>query len=197
MKYLALITCLICVGCATKPPPGGSAIAPPPKAKPIAPTAEKVRTQIGVVREHSVLVNEGLSKALHKVDILMAQKAANEKDLKDLWAILTDEKARVAALWTQLEATNNVVDELNAEALAKDVEVKTLRQSLDEANARIDKAKEWEKMAAPKVAVYDEWDKRLTQMKWGFIIILILAGVGLFLIYVLPAILRIFKPPMT
>lgn len=184
---------LLLASCAQHPP-RAQVVPQPPKTPSLGPKIDEAGKNVDAAKKTSTELAKGLDKATAELDRLVKQKQANEAELKNLWSILTQEKQRTRDLWDQLEASGEVINQLRAASAAKDLEVTTVRQSLDTANQELAAARKWQDMAAPKVAIYDKVDGFLTKMKWVIIIVLVLAGVWAFLVYALPPLLKVLKP---
>ena len=183
LTIIAVIVCLILANsCA--PVPRAQIVAAPAQAAPVAPVAEKVKSQVVVVKEQNTEIQEGLTKAIAEADRLAKQKSATEAELTELWKTLSKTKLTAEDQWKQLTEADRTIDELNIKANASDTEIAELRKSLDRANALLIEAKKYQEYAAPKVAVYQYLSSRFM---WLFIIIFI-GGILFLLVKFAPAI---------
>lgn len=96
----------------------------------------------------------GMTSAAAEADRLRKQKAASEKELDALWKMLTNEEARAAALFAEVETAKKIADEQKAHraiaekrldelakaAIARDTETLELRAQRDHLSDELDKA---------------------------------------------------------
>jgi len=172
MKHVAAIACAVLASCGAPAPPQVGSVSAPTKTQDVTPTAQKVRTQIITVRDTSHSINVGMDLAVAQAKKLADQKSASEKELKDMWALLTKEQSHAKALWEQVERANQTIEELNGQAVAADNEKTDLRKSLELANQRLADAAKWQAKVEKKVAVYDWISVRLT---WLIVAVIVLA----------------------
>ena len=189
--YLLLLACIVALlaSCATNVP-SSVAVRPPVRSEPVAPTAEKMRKEIVVVKETNKDIEAGLDAAINELSRLSKQKTASEKELDEMWDRLTNVQTNVAKQFKQIQESETTITDLNAKAIKSDIEKTELRLAIDDANAKLKAAKGWEDEAKPKVAVYDFF-------KGWAIRIGIFSGIGLgiFLaIRYLPQILARLRP---
>ena len=182
---------LMMTTCATNPPPRATVVPKPVESRAIAPTADKVRKQVSAMGDTINDLRGGLETAVNEADRLRKQKTANEEELNRMWAILTKEKERAAQLWNQLEESQRTIDQLNQDALARDIEIDQLRKNNDFLNSELVKAQKWIDSATPKVAVYDFFQKWIRWVAIGLIIALV---IWLLFQYVLPLVVKLIKP---
>ncbi len=193
-KLLALAACILTLASCAQNPPRAQIVPQPPRTPSLVPQADKAGKQIDEAKKTSADLVNGLDKATAEAKRLLDQKKASEAELRKMWETLTQEQSRTRALWQQLEDSSNTIEQLKTAAVLKDLEMTTVRGSLDTANKELEAAKKWQDMAAPKVAIYDKVDSFLTKMKWVIIVILIIGGSLAFVIYVLPLVLKVVKP---
>lgn len=185
---LACIAALIS-SCATHVP-SSVAVRPPVRSEPVAPAAEKVRKEIVVVKETNKDIEAGLDAAINELSRLSKQKTASEKELDEMWDMLTNVQTNVAKQFKQIQESETTIADLNAKAVASDIEKTELRQAVDDANVKLKTAKDWEDKVKDKVAVYDFF-------KGWAIRIGIFLGIGLAIflaIQYLPQILARLRP---
>jgi hypothetical protein len=190
MKRFALAPLLVLIASCSHMPPRPLPVSPPRASVAIAPSVDRVRTDVDHARDTSILVNAGLENAVKEVERLAVQKTASEKELKNLSSILKDEQERSGELYSNLSQASITIDDLAKKAEAKDLENVELRDSLKAANERIIDADKWQQDNVKKVAVYDWISSRLM---WLLVAVIFVASIyGLFRF--LPIIIRIFKP---
>ena len=183
--YLLLLACVVALlaSCATNVP-SSVAVRPPVRSEPVAPTAEKVRKEIVVVKETNKDIEAGLDAAINELSRLSKQKTASEKELDEMWDKLTNVQTNVVKQFKQIQESETTIADLNAKAIKSDIEKTELRLAIDDANAKLKAAKEWVDEAKPKVAVYDFF-------KGWAIRIGIFSGIGLVIFAVIRYLLQI------
>ena len=167
MHAKRILACLITLAFSACAP---DHIAPTPVARPvetvpITPLVEKARQEaadaretasqlsdkVDVLHDQTAKLGTGLKAATAEADRLRQQKAASEKELEGLWQMLTNEQARAAEMFRQVETSKELaalatkqrmlaetrLGELTELAAARDSEVANLRLHADGLSAQI------------------------------------------------------------
>lgn len=122
-----------------------------------AKTAEvsgRLEAKVESLQRATADLRTGMTAATAEADRLRKQKIASEKELDALWKMLTNEEARAAALFAEVEKAKEIadqqkahraiaekrLDELAKAAIARDTETLELRAQRDHLSGELDKA---------------------------------------------------------